>query len=325
MATITPGTALIGNAGAPHNKNWSGTFIPTIWSARLNQKFYAASTFAACANTDFEGDIKNLGDKVIINNIPTITINPYTVGTSLQYEVPTPTALELPIDKANYFAFQINDVIEHQSKPDMMSMFSDDAGQQMKTAVDRECWLATYNGAAAANMGGTAGVISGAYNLGTDAAPVTVNTGNVLSTITAMASVLDEQNIPDTDRWMVITPAERQTLLNSNLAQAQFMGDSTSALRNGKIGRIDRFDIYLSTLLPRALADENWTGGADAGKVKRHAIVAGHKSAITMAAQINKVETVRNPSDFGDYVRGLMVYGRKVVVDVAMTTAIVAG
>lgn len=325
MATITPGTALIGNAGAPHNKNWSGTFIPTIWSARLNQKFYAASTFAACSNTDFEGEIKNLGDKVIINNIPTITINDYTVGTSLSYEVPTPTSLELPIDKAKYFAFQINDVIEHQSKPDMMSMFSDDAGQQMKTSVDRECWLATYNGAAAANMGGTAGVISGAYNLGTDAAPITVNTGNVLSTITAMASVLDEQNIPDTDRWMVITPAERQTLLNSNLAQAQFMGDSTSALRNGKIGRIDRFDIYLSTLLPRALADENWTGGADAGKVKRHAIVAGHKSAITMAAQINKVETVRNPSDFGDYVRGLMVYGRKVVVDVAMTTAIVAG
>jgi hypothetical protein len=325
VATITTGTPLVGVTGSFAAKNYSGTFIPTVWSARLNQKFYAASTFAACANTDFEGDIKNLGDKVIINNIPTITINDYSIGTSLTYEVPTPTSLELPIDKAKYFAFQISDVIEHQSKPDMMSMFSDDAGQQLKTSIDRECWLATYNGAAAANMGATAGAISAAYNLGTDAAPVTVNAGNILSTITAMASVLDEQNIPETDRWLVLTPYERQILLNSNLAQAQFMGDSQSALRNGKIGRIDRFDIYLSTLLPKAAVDKDWTGGTDNGKVKRHAIVAGHKSAITMAAQINKVETVRNPSDFGDYVRGLMVYGRKVVVTEAMTSAIVAG
>jgi hypothetical protein len=325
VATITAGTPLVGVTGSFAAKNYSGTFIPTIWSARLNQKFYAASTFAAVANTDFEGDIKNLGDKVVINKIPTITIGDYTIGSTLSYAVPTPESLELAIDKAKYFSFQVSDVIEHQSKPEMMSMFSDDAGQQMKIAVDRECWLATYNGADAANVGATAGVISAAYNLGTDAAPITLNAGNILSTITAMASVLDEQNIPDTDRWLVMTPAERQILMNSNLAQAQFMGDSQSALRNGKIGRIDRFDIYLSTLLPKALADENWTGGADAGKVKRHTIVAGHKSAITMAAQISKTETLRNPTDFGDYVRGLMVYGRKVVVAEAMTSAIVAG
>jgi hypothetical protein len=325
MATITPQVPLVGVTGAFAGRNYSGTFIPTVWSSRLNQKFYAASTFAACANTDFEGEIKGMGDKVIINNIPTITVAAYTVGMTLAYEVPTPTSLELPIDKAQYFAFQLNDVVAHQSKPDMMNAFSDDAGQQIKVAVDRECWLGTFSGAAAANMGAAAGVLSGAFNLGTDTAPLTLNAGNILSTITAMASVLDEQNLPDDGRFLVLTPFERQVLMNSNLAQAQFMGDSTSALRNGKIGRIDRFDIYLSTLLPKAALDQNYTGGADAGKPKRHAIVAGHKSALTLAAQVNKVETVRNPNDFGDFVRGLMVYGRRVVVDVALTTAIITG
>jgi len=325
VATITAGVPLVGVSGSFAAKNYSGTFIPTIWSARLNQKFYAASTFAAIANTDFEGDIKNMGDKVIVNKIPTITIGDYTIGMTLSYEVPTPTSIELTVDKAKYFAFQVSDVIEHQSKPDLMSTFSDDAGQQMKVAIDTECWLNVYNGGAAANVGATAGAITAGFNLGTDAAPITLTAANILSTITALSSVLDEQNVPETDRWLVLTPYERQILLNSNLAQAQFMGDSTSALRNGRIGKIDRFDIYLSTLLPRAAVDKDWTGGTDNGKVKRHAIVAGHKSAITMAAQITKTETLRNPSDFGDYVRGLMVYGRKVMVPEAMTGAIVAG
>ena len=325
MATVTASEALIGQVGSFNNVTYSGTFIPTVWASKLNVKFYAATTFGDVANTAWEGDIKSLGDKVIINNIPSLTVNDYAVGTSLTYEVPAPDVIELPIDKAKYFAFQVSDVIEYQSKPNMMEMFSTDAGNQLKIAIDRECWLGTYNGADAANMGATAGVTSGAYNLGTDAAPLALTTGNILTTITAMASVLDEQNVPDNDRFLVLTPYERQLLMNSNLAQAQFMGDSQSALRNGRIGGIDRFTVYVSNLLPKAAADQNYTGGADAGKAKRHVIVAGQKSALTMASQISKVETVRNPSDFGDYVRGLMVYGRKVVKPAALTTGIIAG
>jgi hypothetical protein len=113
--------------------------------------------------------------------------------------------------------------------------------------------------------------------------------------------------------------------MQSNLAQAQFMGDAKSMLRNGQIGQIDRFTVYVSNLLPKAAADQNWTGGADAGKPKRHAIIAGHKSAMTFASQINKVESMRNPRDFGDFVRGLTVYGRKVVKDTALSLLIAAG
>jgi hypothetical protein len=99
----------------------------------------------------------------------------------------------------------------------------------------------------------------------------------------------------------------------SNLAQAQFRGDATSMVRNGTSGRIDRFDVDVSNLLPKAAAGQDYSGGASAGAVKRHGLYAGHKSAWTFASQINKVESIPNPSDFGQLVRGLVVYGRKTV------------
>lgn len=332
MSTITPATVFatsssgtFPNANFTTSPTYSGTFIPTLWSSKLNVKFYAATTFGDIANTNWQGDIGNMGDKVIINNIPTLNVSDYTAGTALTYQVPTPDTIEMTVDKGKYFAFQVNDVLEYQAKPNLMEMFSTDAGNQLKIKVDTDCWLAVYNQAAAANVGSTAGAITGGFNMGTDAAPVTLNSGNILSFITQMSTILDEQNVPESDRFLVLTPFERQLLMNSNLAQAQFMGDSESVLRNGRIGRIDRFTVYLSNLLPRAAADQNYTGGADAGKVKRHTIIAGHKSAFTFASQINKVETVRNPNDFGDFVRGLMVYGRKAVKDTAFTTGIIAG
>jgi len=326
MATITASEATIalGQVGSFNAINYSGTFIPTLWSGKLNAKYYAQSTFAAVTNTNWEGEIKNMGDKVIINNPPTLSVSDYAIGTTLSYEVPTPEVVELVIDKAKYFAFQCNDVLKYQSSPDMMDTFSTDAGQQLRTKIDSSCWRGVLGTGAAANIGASAGLVSD-YNLGANATPLTLNTGNVLQTITAMASVLDEQNIPDDGRWLAITPYERQILMNSNLAQAQFMGDSQSVLRNGKIGRIDRFDVYLSNLLPQAAVDKDWDGGADAGKVKRHAIFAGHKSAITFASQINKVETLRNPTDFGDYIRGLAVYGSKTVLPAGLTEAIIVG
>lgn len=333
MASITASEALIGQVGAFDTINHSGTFIPTLWSSKLNAKFYAASVFGEIANTDWEGEIKGLGDKIVINNIPDISISTYSIGTTLSYAVPTPSTLELSIDKAKYFAFQVNDVIVHQSQPKIMDMFSNDASQQMKIAVDSNVLYNTWNQAAAANVGATAGAKSTSYNLGTDTAPLSLTASNVLSTLTAMAAVLDEQNIPETDRFLLIDPATRQVLMQSNLAQAQFMGDSQSMVRNGKIGVIDRFTVYVTNQLPKAAAgtDTPYTSGdgtessiTSLGDNKRRVIIAGHKSAITFASQMTKMETVRNPNDFGDYVRGLNVYGFKVVKAAALTYAIVS-
>ena len=330
MASVTASTPLIGATGAFAGVNVSGSFIPTLWSAKLNQKFYKSTVFGEIANTSYEGEISGLGDKVVINNRPDITISDYQVGTSLSYQVPAPSTVELPIDRAKYFAFNVNDVVEHQSQPKLMDMFSDDAAMQMKIAIDTSVLLGTatkqgiWNDVPAANQGATAGAISGGYNLGTANAPITLTASNVLATLTALAGVLDEQNIPETERWLLIDPLTRQILMQSNLAQAQFMGDDKSMVRNGKIGMIDRFTVYVTNNLPKAAATQDYFGAAAAGTAKRRLIMAGHKSAVTFASQMTKMETVRNPSDFGDYVRGLNVYGYKTIIPTGLASALVA-
>lgn len=329
MAAIFPVT---GSSAFDTTPSYSGTFIPTLWSSKLNSKFYAASVVADIVNNNWQGEIKSVGDKIIINEIPTLTINAYSAGGTLTYEVPTPSTIEMLIDKGFYFAFQLNDVLSYQSQPKLMDMFSNDAAMQMKIKVDSTVLYHTFASAAAANKGATAGAKSGSYNLGTDTAPVTLSATNVLPLLTSFAGVLDEQNVPETERFLLIDPATRQWLMQSNLAQAQFMGDQSSIVRNGKIGVIDRFTVYVTNQLPKAAAgtDTPYVSGdgtensiTSLGDTKRRVLVAGHKSAITFASQITKTETVRNPNDFGDFVRSLNVFGYKVVKPESLAYAVV--
>jgi hypothetical protein len=334
MSTVTPAAAYPINSGGFNTPGgqvayggtaYSGTFIPALWSGKLAQKFYAATVFGEIANTDWQGDITGMGDSVIINTIPTITINDYSIGQNLAYEVPAPSTITLTINKGKYFGVNVNNVLEVQAKPKLMDMFTNDAAMQMKIKIDQDVLGGTFDQGASTNKGATAGKISGGYNLGTDTAPVTLAANNILQSITALSSVLDEANVPETDRFLVITPTERQILMQSNLAQAQFMGDSSSILRNGKIGQIDRFTVYVSNLVPRAAVNKNWDGTDSSGKAKRHAIMAGHKSAITFASQIAKVESLQNPNDFGTLIRGLNVYGYKVVQADGLALLVAAG
>jgi len=339
MSTITAAAAYPINSGgfnspagqvAYSGTAYSGSFIPALWSGKLAQKFYAATVFGEIANTDWQGDITGMGDTVIINTIPTINIYSYSVGQSLNYDVPAPNTITLTINHGKYFGVNVNNVLELQSKPKLMDMFTNDASMQMKIQIDKDVLYTNFNQGAAANQGATAGAISGAFNLGTDLAPVTLTASNILQSITALSSVLDESNVPETDRWLIITPTERQILMQSNLAQAQFMGDASSILRNGKIGMIDRFTVYVSNLVPRGTAGNAWTNpngstGTEASALKRHAIIAGHKSAITFASQIAKVESLQNPNDFGTLVRGLNVYGTQVTQPNGLALLVAAG
>lgn len=338
MAVIRNNDAVFPVA-APFNTTppYSGNFIPTVWSAKLNAKFYAASVYGDIANTNWQGDIGGMGDKVVINTAPTITVANYTVGGGVNYQVPTPDVQELVIDKGKYFAFQINDVLEYQAKPDLMDMFAGDAAEQMRVAIDSNVLYNTVFQGAAANKGNTAGVKSGAYVMGTDASPVALTANNVVQKVLEMASILDEQNVPESDRFLVIDPLTRAMLFQSELAKAYSTGDSTSPVRNGKIGMIDRFTVYVTNQLPRGNsgtgADAAWVSGDGSENsiqpggtlAKRRAIIAGHKSAITFASQITKMETIRNPNDFGDYIRSLNVYGFKVVKPEALALMIAAG
>lgn len=333
MSTITAGAVTPVSGAFATSPAYSGTFIPTLWSAKLNAKFYAASTFADVCNRDWEGEISGLGDKVVIPQIPDMSISDYVVGGNLTYDVPAMTPIELQIDRAKRFGFAVNDVLAHQAKLDLMDLFTNDASEQMRARIDSTCIYNTFNQGAAANRGATAGVKTGGYALGTDTGAIALSSSNVLQKILEMAAVLDEQNMPDTDRWLLIDPYTRTLLMQSSLAQAQYTGDDKSPVRNGLVGTIDRFKLYVTNQLPRNAtgASTPWTSGdgtessvTTSGSVDaKRVLIAGHRSAITFASQIVKTEQLRNPTDFGDIVRGLQVFGFKVVKPEALTICIV--
>lgn len=314
---------------------YSGGFIPQLWSNKLNAKFYASTMMTEIANTDWEGEIKNQGDTIRIRTAPSITIRDYGgAGSTLSSEVPAPIYTDMQIDKGKYFSVQVNDVLAHQADMDLMNMFTDDAAKQLKINIENDCffqWFVT-DGANAANAGATAGALSAEYNLGTDIAPIDQATpANVLKTILRMSAALDEQNVPEEGRWLIITPYDRQLLMQTDIAQAYFTGDSSSTIRTGKIGMLDRFEVYVSNLLPKGAAGKALVPGLSAtssgatltNAKNRRMMVAGTKAACAFASQIAKTEPLRNQTDFGDIVRGLAVYGRKVVKDEALITSLV--
>jgi len=332
MAAVFP----VQSSGAfDTNPSYSGGFIPQLWSGKLNAKFYANTMLTEISNTDWEGEIKNQGDTIRIRTAPSITISDYVAGAGLgTAEVPTPIFTDMQINKAKSFNVQVNDVLEHQADMDLMNMFTEDAAKQLKIAIENECffnWFVT-EGAVAANGGATAGALSAGYNLGTDAAPIDEATpGNVLKAILRMSAALDEQNVPEEGRWLILTPYERQLLMQTDIAQAYFTGDASSTIRTGKIGMLDRFEVYVSNLLPKGEAGKALVAGLSAtssgatvsGAGTRRMMVAGTKHACAFASQISKTEPLRNQNDFGDIVRGLTVYGRKVLKPEALVTALV--
>jgi hypothetical protein len=316
------------------NPSYSGAFIPTLWSGKLLAKFYQNTMLSEIANTDYEGELKNQGDTIRIRLAPSISISDYTVGQNLSYEVPTPIFQDMQVTKGKYFGVQVNDVLAYQSDMNLMNMFTEDAAKQLKISIENEVFFNNMvtEGPAAANEGATAGAISAAYNLGTDVTPIDQATPeNVLKGVLRMSTVLDEQNVPEDGRWLVISPFDRHLLMQSNIAQAYFTGDAQSTIRSGKIGMLDRFTVYVSNLLPRGEAGKalvaglsaTSTGGAVSNAKARRLMVAGTKAAMSFAMTVNKTEPLRNQTDFGDIVRGLAVYGRKTVKPEALVTAIV--
>ena len=238
----------------------------------------------------------------------------------------------MQINKGLYFGVQVSDVLGYQSDMDLMNMFTEDAAKQLKIKMEDEVFFNSFvtEGPAAANEGATAGAISAAYNLGTDTTPVDQGTPeNVLNAILRMSSVLDEQNVPEDGRWLIMTPFDRHLLMQSNIAQAYFTGDQTSIVRSGKIGMLDRFTVYVSNLLPRGAAGkalvsgltDTSTGGTVSNAKVRRTMIAGTKDAVGFAMTVNKTEPLRNQTDFGDIVRGLAIYGRKTLKPEALVVA----
>lgn len=261
------------------------------------------------SNTSYEGAIKGQGDKVIIRTLPTIDIHDYEIGQSLQVDRPVGDTIELLIDKGLYWSVTIDDIIEKQQDINQMNQWAEDASEQLKIVLDTRVLANITPDVHAENKGGTAGRISGDINLGTTGAPLTITKNNILDTILYMGQVLDEQNVPETGRFLLLPYWATTMLKMSDIKDASLSGDSTSPLRNGRVGTIDRFVLYNSNLLP-----------VTSGKTE---FIAGTNAGLTFATQLTKTESLRAESTFADIMRGLLVYGHKVVKPEALTSAIV--
>lgn len=281
----------------------SSRFIPEVWSSKLVEKFYDTTVLAAISNTDYEGEIQNYGDKVVIRTRPDITIYNYQKGMTLTYETPESTSTELVIDKGKAFSFTADDVDRVQSDLGLLDEWGSDASEQMKISIDTDVLGAMYGSVAAANTGATAGRISQNINLGATGSPIALDKTNILDYIVDLGTVLDEQNVPESGRWLTLPAWACGLIKKSDLKDASLSGDGTSILRNGRMGMIDRFTLYNTNLLATTVDGVNTVFN----------IMAGHKSGLTFATQMTKMETLRNPDKFGDLVRGLQVFGYKVI------------
>ena len=264
-------------------------FIPEVFSKLLQAKFYKKSILPAISNTDYEGEISGQGDKVVIRTVPAVTINNYA-GTITTQELTT-AKVEMLIDKAKYYSFKVDDVLAAQADINMLEGASTDAAEGMRIAVETEV---------------LAGAITGATSIGSQ---TTITAANILTNILTMSKQLDELNIPEEGRFIVLSPEFISLLKQSELRQAYITGDATSPLRNGQVGMVDRFNVFQSNMVYTPAS------GADSGYTH---VLAGHPKALSFASQFTNTETVRMESTFGDQVRGLKVYGSKVVTPNAL-------
>jgi hypothetical protein len=300
---------------SPGRPNYSGNFIPELWSGKLIENFYDATVLAAISNTDYEGEIRQYGDTVNIRTTPEITIRDYVKGQTLTVENPDKPKIQLLIDKGEYFACVEDDVDKVQSDITLMDQWTKDASERMKIKIDQRVLTDILPGISAQNKGATAGRISSAFNLGTTGAPLTVTKDGATSTtavvdlLVDLGTVLDEANCPEQGRFVVIPARMAGLIKKSELKDASLTGDGTSIVRNGRLGMIDRFTVYVSHNL-----------NVSAGKFS---VIAGTKMGFTFASQMTNMETIRSESTFGNIVRGLQVYGYKVVKPEALAQAVV--
>jgi len=269
-------------------------FIPEIWSKRLEQLLFADAVMLQCVNRNYEGEIKNAGDTVNILTPGEVSVSTLH-GDSISYNELTPSKQQLTISQKKFFAFKINDAASAQAGIDLMEAHLVNAKRAIE--VDQDSYLlGLYTDADAENIVGSS-----------ETAP-TITTENVYSAFVALAKTLKKSNAASSAApWVVINPDVEAVLLESSqFTTAHQVGEKT--IRDGAIGRIAGMDVLVSSNLK---ADTN-------GAIP---VMAGTNAAITFASQVAKIEKIRDINTFSDLVRGLYLYGAKVVQPKALAVS----
>jgi N4-gp56 family major capsid protein len=273
------------------------TFIPEVWRADLLTTLDESYVLAApqTTNRDYEGDIANAGDTVHIGSLTDPTVSTYTKNvTTIDPQTLTTTDQTLVIDQSKYFAFEVDDVDMRQAR---------NGGALLTTAARR----------AAVKLQELADTYIGTLmttNAGSILAAQTADNGAAAySVLIRLKVALDRANVPQDGRWVAVSPEFYALLLMDNrFTDASAYGQG-GVVTNGLVGRALGFDVRVSTNLPAGTAaDQVATPGAVSSW-----IIAGHRMATTFAEQINKTEAYRPDNSFSDAIKGLHLYGAKVV------------
>lgn len=339
-----------------YNNLPGGVWSPVIFSKNMQERYRKKSVVADITNSQYFGEIKGFGDTVRIMLEPEITVKPYVRGLSLETQALSDEDFQLVIDQANYFQFGLDDIEAELTHIEWLDKASDRAGYKMADEMDMNVlgylagysynrdtgvWAArsTFPGTKANSLAGSNELLSGnqlnrlsfvSGGSASDSLAVGVSgTYDItpLQLLNRMKYRLDVQNVPKEGRWVVIDPKFEELLLDEN---SKFINNDYAAnqnaggkLENGRVsgGLIRGFRVYVSNNLPSigtgpATADTN-------GSASNYGIiVAGQDAAVATASQIDKVERFRNPTSFGEIVRGLNLYGRKILRPEGLINAI---
>lgn len=330
-----------------YNNLPNGNFSPVIFSKKAQLAFRRSAVAEDITNSSYFGEIANFGDSVRIIKEPEVSVRPYTRGKQIVPQDLVDEDYTLVIDQANEFAFQIEDIEAAHSHVDFMDLASDRAAYKIKDAYDKDVlgymtgysydlsagtWSArtTYPGTLADDSADSDELLAGHklyaddFTSGagaTDAIVMGVSgtyDATPLQILNRINRKMNELSVPQEGRWVVIDPVFVEKLMdeNSKLVNEDYAQGSAEGLTNGKLSnrKIRGFRVYESNNLPYigtgpgTIASTGSRSSSNLGF-----IVAGHDSAVATASQINKTEKLRSHDTFADVVRGLHLYGRKIL------------
>lgn len=281
----------------------NGNFSPVIYSQKVQKFFRTASVVEAITNTDYAGEIENFGDTVNIIKEPTVSVQAYTRGAAVNPQNIQDDQLQLVVDQANAFAFKVDDIEERHSHINFESVATSSGAYALKNEYDKNVIAAMFAGPSASSPDHVIGTDGSGVDVGFDTSEV-----DPVDLISKHARLLNKQDVPEENRWFLGSPEFMEQLGQTS---SKLMDDTTgnaAPLRNGKVysGKIMNMEIYMTNNF------------AASGTSNYYKVLSGHMSSTATANHIAKIEVIRDTDSFSDVVRGLHVFGRKVLRDVAL-------
>ena len=309
--------ATMSNA-AGYNNLPSGNWVPAVYSQKVQKFFRRASVVEDITNTDYAGEIENFGDTVNIVKEPTITVNDYARGQTVNTQTLADDRLQLTVDQGSYFAFKVDDIEERQSHVNWEALATSSGAYSLKRNYDYNVLKNIYDNAA-----------TSAANTGTDGSPIDGDAAadTLADVISAAKTVLDANDVPEENRWFVAPPAFYKQLRKAGakiMDQSVMADGGASSMRNGMV--TDRplfgFRLYSTNAIAVSSGAASSKTFGSAGS-NEYALLYGHQSAVATANHIAKTELIRDPDSFSDIVRGLHVFGRKVLRSDAVYSGVI--